>query len=97
MPGTLTGLRGCKTDSDWYALEVAAGATVALTATVTAGTSSGIRRLTYVDPNGAATAETSVTDPITLSATAQATGTAYVVIQYWDDDIVYDLTIAVSD
>lgn len=93
-PGILEGLRGCRVDADWYSVPVEAGQTIRLT--LDPGEYNGITRLRIREPGGSqeqvnGNGETMAEQGVT------ADGTAHVMSQVWNDDVIYDLTIDLID
>jgi hypothetical protein len=94
-PGTLTDLRGCFVDRDYYAVEVAAGQT--LTVTASSGYA-GNRRMRILNPQGSQVAYYNGTDePSMVQATITTTGTCRFMMRVWSNDVVYDLSVELTD
>jgi hypothetical protein len=98
-PGTITGLRGCWLDRDFFSTHLDSGQT--LTATATQVTDLQVtRRMKIFNPAGISKIDTTFYAqgvPTSRSWTAQEGGTHYVKVRWWDDGIIYDLEIDVSD
>jgi len=94
-PGTYEGLRGCWVDRDYFAVEATAGQTLTATAT---STYTGTRRMRISDAQGTQLAYyNGPNEPSTVEATITTTGTHYVMMRVWSDDVTYDLTVELTD
>jgi len=96
-PGLHEDLRGCRVDSDYYSFHVDAGQTITMTVDAhTGGTTTRQYRifgpsenqLTYYWDTG---------NPVTLDVVAAQSGTHYVCVRYWSDDVIYDMNVTVTD
>ncbi|MGD8396730.1 MAG: PPC domain-containing protein, partial [Candidatus Eiseniibacteriota bacterium] len=88
-------LRGCFVDRDYYAVEVAAGQT--LTVTASSGYA-GNRRMRILNPQGSQVAYYNGTDePSMVQATITTTGTCRFMMRVWSNDVVYDLSVELTD
>jgi len=96
-PGRHEGLRAAYLDADVFAIDLAAGQT--LTVTMTEVTDKqGLRRLNIQNIDGGNyTGHTDSADPAVESWTAATTGTYYISIIWWTDDVIYDLDVEVAD
>ncbi|MBD3348804.1 MAG: hypothetical protein GF400_06370 [Candidatus Eisenbacteria bacterium] len=96
--GLHTGLAGCDVDEDWFSIEMSTGDT--LTVTVDATFQPGDwenRRLMIRPPSGDQFYESGTTNPFTGQAVSASDGTAYLYVQFWEDDVTYTLDIDLSD
>jgi hypothetical protein len=94
-PGSHPGLTGCYLDADWFSLPILAGQT--LTLTMDTHEYRSIRRLTIqVDPySNSETFHDETVSSISLTATED--GTALLMCMVWEDGVVYDMTIEVTN
>jgi len=96
-PGTLTDLRGCYLDEDWYAFEASVGETLRVTLINEPVVGSQSRVFGLSDPAGSVAWSNATDDSITIGGVSTQTGIHYVSLQFWTDDVDYELTIEVSD
>jgi hypothetical protein len=95
-PGTITGLRGCWLDRDFFAVDVDAGET--LTVTVTAEEGAGTRRLKFYDTLGAdGPYWTNSSNPLSGSYVATVSGVHFFKVRFWNDDIEYEIEVEVTN
>jgi hypothetical protein len=95
-PGTITGLKGCWLDRDFFAVDLEAGQT--LTVTVTAEPGAGTRRLNFYDPQGDhAGGWTGQDNPLTGWDIASETGVHFFKVRFWKDDVDYEIEVEVTD
>lgn len=98
-PGTISNLRGCRVDRDFYSIHLDTGQT--LTATATQVTDFWVtRRMKIFNPAGHVKIDTTFNAqgvPVTRTWTAEEDGTHYVKVRWWTDGIIYDLDIDVSE
>ena len=94
-PGTITGLRACWLDADFYTFDVVAGQTVTLTATQHQHDGSPDSRMRIYDPSGSGVSGDSDAMVHTIELTMEGTGTCTVMVRFWDD-LAYDLDIDIE-
>ncbi len=95
-PGFHPGLTGCYLDADWFRLPVRAGQT--LTLTMDTHEYQGHRRLTIrLGPINLVLDPTEGETVSNLGLTATADGEALLMCMVWEDGVVYDMTITVTD
>jgi hypothetical protein len=95
-PGNYTDLRACMQDKDYYMLDLEAGQTLEVTFTQTS-TPERLRRLLLYNSDYDELARVqSSSSPTTAGLIISETGTYYVGLIFWNDDIVYDLLIDVT-
>jgi hypothetical protein len=89
-------LRGCYLDDDHFLLAIDAGQT--LRATLDAPIANVFRALYVHEPSGEVVGSGTVyDDPIMLDIEALESGEGWVHLQFWDDDVDYQLTLEVID
>jgi hypothetical protein len=94
--GSYTGLRGCKTDQDYYSLELTEGQVLTVTYTQTSEPQV-LRRLTIYDAEERELFRRQESASQTVGAhNITSTGTYYIGFFFWSDNIVYDLDIEVT-
>ncbi len=94
--GTLTDLRACYIDDDYYAIDLTSGQ--ALTVTLDApGTDGELRRMWILTPSGTEMGRyNGYGNPCSLERTAFTDGTHYVQVRWWMDDVDYELDFEVT-
>jgi len=93
--GTITGLRACWLDRDFFSIDLQDGEMI--TVTVTSGPSDGTRRINFYRPDQSnAGGPTGSINPLTASYTATETGVHYFKVRFWKDDIIYDVEVEVN-
>lgn len=97
QPGLYEGLRGARSDADYYSLDLTVGQTITVTATEVT-TTYGIRRLEILDANATfLTGHTDTVNPAVEFWTVTTTGTYIVYARWWSDDVIYNLNVEVED
>lgn len=95
-PGTISGLRLCLYDRDYFAVDLTAGDTLSATMTATAGYINDTKRVAIQQPNGNdANWTTSSSPTVATSYVAYQTGTHYIWTMLWNEYIEYDLEVSV--
>jgi hypothetical protein len=97
-PGTISDLRGCDVDPDWFSIDLTAGQTLVVTATQTTDFET-TRELIIYDPDIKTVADTLFEAegvPTTRSWVAIGDGIHYFSIRWWVDGLIYDLDVDVN-
>ncbi len=95
--GTLTGLRFCLYDKDFFAIDLTEGETLTASITATAGYTDDTKRVAILHPSGwDASVMTSASPTVSASHMATETGTHYVYTMLWNEYAEYDLTLTVQ-
>jgi hypothetical protein len=95
-PGSYSGLRGCKTDQDYYSLELIEGQVLTVTYNQTSAPQV-LRRLTIYDVEQRELLRRQESaSPTVGTINIPSTGTYYIGFFFWSDDIAYDLDIEVT-
>jgi hypothetical protein len=96
-PGSYTDLQTCYVDRDYFAFQVDAGETIAVT--VDAHTGGGATR--WIGLYGPSEDELDFyngdENPVTVEAVAQESGTHYLMTRFWATGYIYDVDIGVTD
>jgi hypothetical protein len=95
-PGTITGLRACWQDRDFFAIDMTAGQL--LSVIVTSGPNAGSRYFQFYDPlGGLAGGSVGDSNPFQAWGEATETGTHFFMIRFYKDDVEYDIDVEVID
>lgn len=95
-PGLMEGLRGCIYDSDLFRLDLEAGRDVTVTVTSTSPGEPNRLVALYPAEGPAIASETGTDNPLTIQGTTVQSGAHYVQITFYENDVVYDLDVAVA-
>jgi len=96
-PGTLSDLRLCLYDRDYFSIDLTAGETLYVSMTATGGDIYDTKRIAILQPNGNdANLTTSSTSTVATSYVAYQTGTHYIYTMLWNEYVEYYLEVTVQ-